>query len=291
MEARKFAVLGGDNRQKFLIKNLVNDGADVCVCGFDDMDFEKRATKCKFEEAVKNSDFIIFPLSATKDGKSLNAPFSKDKIFLNNKLSSFLSFKKVFCGMSEKLESISSDFKKIKLRDYSKREEFAIRNAVPTAEGALEIAIKEYDGTIANSNCLITGFGRIGKVLASMLFSLRANVAVSARKPHDLANIETLNYKPILTNEISKTNGYDIIFNTIPKVIFDSSTLAKSAKDSIIIDLASNPGGVDCAFASKLGIKVIRALSIPGKVAPKTAASIIKSTIYNMIDEEERYEA
>lgn len=55
----------------------------------------------------------------------------------------------------------------------------------------------------------------------------------------------------------------------------------------MVIDLASAPGGVDFEAASRRGIKSIQALSIPGKVAPKTAGSIIKSTIYDIINEEE----
>ena len=52
------------------------------------------------------------------------------------------------------------------------------------------------------------------------------------------------------------------------------------------IDLASAPGGVDAEAAERLGIKVISALSLPGKVAPETAGEIIKNTVYNIIKEE-----
>ena len=45
------------------------------------------------------------------------------------------------------------------------------------------------------------------------------------------------------------------------------------------------PGGVDYEAAQKFDIKAIHALSLPGKVAPKTAGEIIKNTIYNMIEE------
>jgi dipicolinate synthase subunit A len=69
-------------------------------------------------------------------------------------------------------------------------------------------------------------------------------------------------------------------------MIFDAHTLAKCAQNSIIIDLASYPGGVDFEADSRLKIKSIHALSLPGKIAPKTAGAIIKSTIYDIINEE-----
>ena len=37
--------------------------------------------------------------------------------------------------------------------------------------------------------------------------------------------------------------------------------------------------------AEELGIRVIPALSLPGRVAPKTAGEIIKETIYHMMEE------
>ena len=52
-----------------------------------------------------------------------------------------------------------------------------------------------------------------------------------------------------------------------------------------MLDLASKPGGVDLAAAGELGLTVIWALSLPGKVAPVTAGAAIKTTIYNMLHE------
>ena len=46
------------------------------------------------------------------------------------------------------------------------------------------------------------------------------------------------------------------------------------------------PSGVDFEAADALGLTVIWALSLPGKVAPATAGAAIKSTIYNMLREQ-----
>ena len=47
----------------------------------------------------------------------------------------------------------------------------------------------------------------------------------------------------------------------------------------------SNPGGVDRRAARSLGIKLIWALSLPGKVAPMTSAEFIKETLYHILKE------
>ena len=129
---------------------------------------------------------------------TLNAPYAATELLLDREFFEMLKGKKVFCGMKNTLLKAGDYFKELTLLDYSKREEFAVRNAVPTAEGALEIAMGEYDGMIAGSRCLVTGFGRIGKVLSGMLKGMGARVTVSARKPEDLAWIEIYGYTPCL---------------------------------------------------------------------------------------------
>ena len=68
-------------------------------------------------------------------------------------------------------------------------------------------------------------------------------------------------------------------------MILDFKLLSKVRESSLIIDLASRPGGVDFETARNLGRKVIWALSLPGKVAPDTAGDIMKETIVNILEE------
>ena len=77
----------------------------------------------------------------------------------------------------------------------------------------------------------------------------------------------------------------DIIFNTIPSLILNDEILTKVKKDALIIDLASKPGGIDFDAAKSYGLKVIWALSLPGKIAPVSSGAIIKDTIMNIIKE------
>lgn len=128
--------------------------------------------------------------------------------------------------------------------DYGARDDFAILNALPTAEGAIECAMREYEGTILGSKCLVTGFGRIGKILAHKLVLLGANVTVSARKPSDLAYVKALGYNALNTENLRTVKRFDIVFNTIPRLIFDRELLMNTDTNTLIIDLASLPGGL-----------------------------------------------
>lgn len=282
----RFGIIGGDKRQLETGISIQKDGYNVNICGFENANFIVNNLKQDtLYNVINNSDGIILPLPITRDGKTINAPFSSNEISLNNEFFDLIKNKKVFCGMAETLFKYNLQYNNNNIYDYFAREEFAVENAVPTAEGAIEIAMREYNGTINGSKCLITGYGRIGKVLAHLLKGLGAVVTVSARKKEDEAWITLQGYKFAKTSSLPEEH-FDIIFNTIPSIVFDARTLAKTAINSILIDLASAPYGVDYNSAERLGINTIKALSLPGKVAPKTAGEIIKNTIYNIIEEE-----
>ena len=140
-------------------------------------------------------------------------------------------------------------------------------NAIPTAEGAINIAMQEIPGMISNSKVLIMGYGRIGKFLAHKLYGLHAQIYISARKHKDLAWIEAFGYTGMAYGEIDEhLYKFDAVFNTVPSLLLDERRLSKIKKDCVIIDLASNPGGVDFISAKNIGCNVIWALSLPIKV-------------------------
>lgn len=289
MEIRSFSIIGGDKRQLYAAEAMLSEGYKIYVCGFNKLAHEWGFEELPLEQAIKTGDCIVFPVPVTKDGKNLNAPFSESEIPLNGELAKLLEGKRVFCTMKEKLENMSPLWRKVRLNDYLLREELAIENAVPSAEGAIEVAMKEYVGTIHSSKCLVTGFGRIGKVLSKMLHGLGAQVYAAARKKQDLALIHALGYVPVDIKELCSFDNFDLVFNTVPALILDAHTLAKVCKNAVVIDLASGDGGVDFDGARRLDIKVVHALSLPGKVAPKTSGEIIKKTIFNMLEEDKQW--
>ena len=160
------------------------------------------------------------------------------------------------------------------------------RSAISTAEGAIQIAINETPKNLHGNNVLVLGFGRIGKILSKMLDGIGSKVACEARKTTDLAWIKAYGYEPINLIELKQNlSRFDIIINTIPFVVLDKEMLQEVKKDALIIDLASNPGGVDKKAVKELGIKFNWALSLPGKVSPLTSAEFMKETLINMFKE------
>ncbi|MBQ7203738.1 MAG: hypothetical protein IJS03_06965 [Eubacterium sp.] len=169
--------------------------------------------------------------------------------------------------------------------DYTKDEEFVIKNAALTAEGAISLAISESDITLINSRVLITGFGRIGKTLLRYTEPFTKDITVCARSDSDRASAE--NTGAALTKfELLKYNGdYDFIFNTVPHPVFNEAELKAVNKDAVLIELASFPGGIDRHFAKHYGLKLIDGKALPSRYSKKSAGILVAKAVDKMARE------
>ena len=285
---KAIAIVGGDLRIIRLIEMLISDGYKVYTYGLEmseellQMEVEMCAT---IEETVSYSKVVVGPIPLSSDRKNVSTPFSKVKLSLEDFLKA-IKGKKLIAGNI--LDFFKEELAKedIQYIDLTKREEFAVLNAISTAEGTIQIAMEETQRTVHGAKVLVMGFGRIGKVLAKMLDGIGAKVSCEARKDEDLAWIKAYGFEPIdLPDLNNKLNEFDIIINTIPFQILNEERLDLVKKEVVLIDLASNPGGVDRKAAKDKGIKLIWALSLPGKVAPLTSADFIKEVLYHVLEE------
>lgn len=282
---KKISIIGGDLRIVKLSEMLVDEGAEVFTYGLEMAD-NVETKKCQsLQETVNLSDIVIGPIPLTSNGETINSPFSKEKVNVKDLMK--LLANKIFIAGS--IKSDMYDLAKennVQIIDILKREELSVLNAVSTAEGAIKVAIEETPKNLHGSNILVLGFGRIGKILAHMLSGLGAKVACEARKNSDLAWIKAYGYEPIPLPELNQNlEKYDIIINTIPYMVLDKDALENVKKDALVIDLASNPGGVDRVAIKEKQIKFVWALSLPGKISPVTSAEFIKETLYNIAKE------
>jgi len=284
---KKFSIIGGDLRNVKLAELIAAEGNSVNIYGFSKAGFEVKFEQSNtIAEAISGSDVVIGPIPCSNDNELINTPFHSENIHINEVFRCMNKNQLFIAGrISEKIVHLAQVCN-VYTVDMLEREEMAVLNAIPTAEGAIQIAMEEMPITLHNSNALILGYGRIGKILAKMLHGIGANVYVEARKYSDLAWIKSFGYKPVILSELSQTvKNMDVLFNTIPSVILNNEVLKMLSSDCLIIDLASKPGGVDFEKAKEIGLKAIWALSLPGKVAPVTAAGFIKDTVYNIIEE------
>ena len=285
------SVIGGDLRIVKLIGLLAKDDFLIYTYGLENSEelFERdNIRKCaSITELVGSSEIIIGPVPMTNDSENISAPFSDEKISINELIDEMSNKNKIF--LAGKIpDIIASKLTKaeIKYMDLLKREELVVLNTIATAEGTLQLLMENTIRTIHGSKILVMGFGRVGKVLAKMLYGIGAKVSCEARRDSDIAWIKAYGYNAIHLSELDGVLGdFDIIINTIPFQILDENKLKNVKKECTILDLSSNPGGVDRSAARRLGLKLIWALSLPGRVAPLTTAEFIKETIYHILKE------
>lgn len=275
-------IIGGDLRIEELVKILEQNENEICLYGLENSEKLKHLKHLDtIEESVlENSELIITSIPLSKDGKYINTPLSDKKISIQEFFKTVKNKKIITGNITPEIQNYIKLENNLEIVDVLKNEELTVLNSIPTAEGAIQIAMEKSDITIHNSKCLILGFGRIGKILAKMLLGIGAKVYCEARKKQDIAWIQSYGYNAIYLNELNKyLSEFDFIFNTIPYLILDKNNLKLVNKDCILIDLASKPGGIDFEEANKLHLKNEWALALPGKVAPKTAAYYIYEII------------
>ena len=282
-----FLVIGGDSRIVKLVNMLANKSV-IYTYGLEkaeEIENNVNIIKCNRidEEVVHKNNVIIGPTPFSKDGISIYAPYSENIINIKDTLKKCKEKHLIAGSIKDDLQKVA-DENSVQTTDLIKNEKLAILNSISTAEGAIEVAMKETDTIIHGSNILILGFGRIGKVLAKKLQGLSANVTCAARKQEDLAWINAYGYNSININTMEKElEQFDIIFNTVPHLILTKEKIRYLSKSCVLIELASRPGGIDRKEAEKYKIKVVEALALPGKVAPTTTAEFMKEAIYDLI--------
>lgn len=287
---RTVAIVGGDLRQAHLANTLIEKNNEYKVYGmFLDRDVKLSPKIHKSNDirlVLPDCEIVIFPLPLLGATGLVNTPQSDEAITFEDCLNYISPDATVLAGMvPDDIHELARS-RGIEVIDYFHREEFAVLNSVPTAEGAIEIAIHEMPVTLFGSTCLIIGFGRISKVLAKLLVAFGANVRIAARKYSDLAWAKINGCDAVHISELGDhLRDVDCLFNTVPAIILGEEKLSKLGRRCLVIDLASKPGGVDFETARTLGLKTIWALSLPGKVAPFSAGEIILSTILNILRE------
>ncbi len=267
-------IAGGDMRQIFCADKL-SEKYNVSTTGFN--------SDLIHEISLKNDffDCLVLPVPPFDEKGNINTPCFEDEMSLND-LSKYL--KKdclIFTGRSDK--RIDEFFPENEIIDYMNLEELTLKNAIPTAEGAVQIAMDELPVTLNGLPVLIVGMGRIGTALAEILKGFGADVTVSVHNAKGSAKARIHGIKSVCTKDMD--TEYGLVFNTVPKLIFTREILEKFSSNTLFIDLASRPGGFDFEAAAELGKKVIWALGLPGKTAPVTAGEFVAETISYILEE------
>ena len=292
---RKLAILGGDGRQIAMANALCKIGYEVFVWGLGNCHAQiKEAIVCQdWERAVDLSDTVIFPLPASLDGISVNCTRENNDVFL--RIAAVLERmhgKRLLGGkLSESVYSLAQR-NGVPALDYFDSEILQLKNALPTAEGAIAIAMNALPITLDGMRCAVIGYGRIGSLLAKKLHALGSRVTVYARRAEVRTLAELDGHEAKALDEDTKyaslkalPSGCRAVFNTVPKWLMTKDVLEHVPKDCVLIDLASAPGGIDLSAAQELGLQCIWGTALPGKHTPESAGRILAETVHMLLED------
>lgn len=272
------AVLGGDARQAYTVQTLLRAGWHVQQYRVPVLPQAETGEQCEsIEQALEGAQVIIGPVPMRADKalqEELSEHIQKGQTLIAGMLPQAL---KERCG-----EAGAAVY------DVLEREDYAVLNAISTAEGAIAEAITLSGGNIHLSQCLVLGYGRCARPLAKKLLGLGARVTVAARRWEACCaaiadGCEVLDFG-LLRYHMPR---FSYVFNTIPALVLGEPLLQSAAPEMVIIDIASAPGGVDYGAAKQLGLTAKLCPGLPGKYAPRASGESIAQTARIILEEQE----
>lgn len=273
---KTFGVVGGDRRQAELARLLAADGHSVRTYGLE----RWKGVGADTLDHAASADVVILPLPLCKGDGVLNC--EEGAVPTADLFRRFRPGQRILAGQVRPRQREEAEALGLTVEDYFLREELAVANAAITAEGAVQTAMERLNRTLLGMDCLVLGFGRIGKLLSRRLLGLGAQVTATARKPEDLAWIRALGYRALETGKLDgKLGAFGAVFNTIPSPVLDGPLLAQLPKDCLLMDLASVRG----IGTEEGGPEVLWARSLPGRLAPRSAAAAIRDAVYYSLRE------
>lgn len=281
----KLTFIGGDKREVFLAGQLLERGYEVVFCGFENHPALPAANIDDPVAATRDAAAVILPLSGLDQACRPKSAFSERPHQLTEEF--FFALPAgipLFIGWAE--EEIKQLARKVNLVELAADDELAILNSIPTAEGAIALAMDNSPITIHGSRSLVTGFGRCAITLARMLAAIGSRVTVVARRAAQRARAREMGFEAYslaaLPDHISRQQ---FIFNTIPAMILAEAILRRAAACHLIVDIASAPGGTDFSAAEQMGLQAIHAPGLPGKVAPQSAGQILAQVFPRLLQQ------
>lgn len=283
----KLAVVGGDMRMLYCAKELAARGFETALSGFDGAGADPGgAVRCRTAaDALAASSAVILPVPYSTDGCRLNCPFSASETRIDDLLGLLRPSQLLLAGVCRPALVSAAEERGLDVTDYMNDEALAIYNARATAEGALSALIRELPVTLLGRRVLVTGYGRVGSAVAALLKATGCDVTVCARRRSALASAECAGCRTADIKRLCRAAAEnEVIINTVPDMILDRNVLSSVPADTLIVDLASLPGGVDTEYAGKLGLRVCRELSLPGRCSPATAGARIADAVVSILE-------
>lgn len=270
------AIFVTDARQKYLADYLPGR---VCP-----IDWKMKYDEYKAKELLDSCERIILPTPVSKLDKN-----TKICELLNEELAKRRGDRFFVVGgafTSEWIDRLERE--EILYYDLMKDEHVALKNAHITAEATVAELLSHSAYSILGQKIIVTGYGRCGRAVANLLKAMGAKVTVLARSAEDRKRAQAEGHIAVdFSYGPEEVYGARSVVNTVPAMVLKEPMLKEMHPDTVILDIASRPGGTDLAAAEAHGIQVIPALGLPGIYTTKSSAKVLADAIGSYANPEE----
>lgn len=270
--------VGGDMRYAYMTALAKKQSLDIGCIGLESCSFELPHADLS---ALSKADVILLP-NPWRSGMNLplaQQTFTQQDIFSRMRSNALLLLSDTAC-----MPRLPDGIRWVNLSD---DEEYVLKNAHLTAEGALAIAMKRGRYALCDSVCVVIGYGRIAKRLAQLLHALGAKVYAAARREEVRRRIQADGLHSLSTSaqDLARILPFaHYIFSTPPASILDKELLSLISKDALLMDLASPPFGFELSQAHELMLQASRESNLPGRYSPVSAGSTLLGAVRRAID-------
>jgi dipicolinate synthase subunit A len=244
-----YVMIGADKRFEYLAKLLRKDRGQVFLC-----DTVKEAQRYLDQAYCYLLAFSLAP----REQEWLLSRVKSSSVVIGGKL--FGDCPRVTNG-------------EIVYRDLSSEEEFALKNALPTAEGCLERVLALTPFVLSGTEVLVVGFGRVGKETARLFRRCGANVSVCVREGKSMEAARKGSFPVFSPEDVPDKRPWRVVINTVEKKGIVGYSLLRGCENLyLVLDLASGKANVDSDALAQQNVMGESAHGLPGKCAPETAA-------------------
>ncbi|MDR1209338.1 MAG: hypothetical protein LBK41_03340 [Clostridiales bacterium] len=278
-------VIGGDARSAYLYRVMKRKRIRAAAFGLDLAEGGGIPSRKPLKKAMESARVVVAPTPLMSGPTDINAPRSPRPIKLGE-VTALLNGGHVFFagGIGEDAARRIAATGAAAL-DLLKLDRFAIANAIPTAEGAVYVAIDSMPITLSRCRALVLGAGRVGTALARLLYAFGAKVTVADRNAIDRERVGGMGVDTAELSGVPRTlRRADVVFNTVPSMILDEKALASARRGTLYVELASRPFGLDQEAARAAGLRVVFAPGLPGRFAPLSSAEYMYEAIREVME-------
>lgn len=263
---RHTIVLTTDKRQEKLAALLEGEAVSYA--------WEENASE---KEACEKIYILPTPISKIEKNPLIKEKLKQELINMGERESVDV---KVFGGVIDQEWKGFFETWKIPYWDFMKLPEVVEGNGWITAEATIAEVLQYSEYSLYGQKVLVTGYGCCGEKIAKIFAKLGAKVVVVARRSQVRQQAQKDGFYAIGFEELQKELvEVGAVINTVPALVLTEDCIRRMPRSSLIIDIASKPGGTDFEAAKRYGVKAKLALGLPGIYTTSSSALLLKKAI------------